>query len=374
MIQGNEHVLRARFSDADFFYQADIQKPLKDYLPRLGALTFQADLGSMLEKNERVAKTIDGLGRLLGFDAADIAIAQPAAQLAKADLATNMVVEMTSLQGIMGREYALKQGLPPAAADAIFEHWLPRGAGDMLPASEAGRLLALADKLDSLLGLFAVGLAPKSTSDPYGLRRTALGILQILVERGIAVDLRPAIDFAAAGQPLELDLGIKRRVLDFIRARLAAWLSDEYEYKPDVIKAVLNVQAHNPAGAVQGIDELSQWVVRGDWEKILDSFARCVRMTRAEAAQTLRPELLAEPQEKALYDAVQAAANALSPADNAGAFLQAFEPMIPDITAFFDHVLVHADDVNLRRNRIALLQLVSRMQDGRADLSQLDNF
>ena len=374
VIQGNEHVIRARFSDADFFYQADIQKPLKDYLPRLGALTFQADLGSMLEKNERVAKTIDGLGRLLGFDAADIAIAQQAAQLAKADLATNMVVEMTSLQGIMGREYALKEGLPPAAADAIFEHWLPRGAGDMLPASDAGRLLALADKLDSLLGLFAVGLAPKSTSDPYGLRRTALGILQILVERGIAVDLRPAIDLAAAGQPLELGLGLRRQVIDFVRARLAAWLSDEYEYKPEVIKAVLNVQAHNPAGAVRGIDELSQWVARGDWEAILDSFARCVRMTRAEAAQTLMPELLAEPQEKALYDVAQAAANALSPTDNVGAFLQAFEPMIPAITDFFDHVLVHADDVNQRRNRIALLQLVSRMQDGRADLSQLDNF
>lgn len=374
VIQGNEHVIRARFSDANFFYQADIQKPLKDYLPRLGALTFQTDLGSMLEKNERVAKTIDGLGRLLRFNAADIAIARPAAQLAKADLATNMVVEMTSLQGIMGREYALKEGLPPAVADAIFEHWLPRGANDMLPASGAGRLLALADKLDSLLGLFAAGLTPKSTSDPYGLRRTALGILRILVARDIAVDLRQAIDLVAAGQPLDLSLDIKRQTLDFVRARLAAWLNDEYEYKPDVIKAVLNVQAHNPAGAVQGIDELSQWVKRGDWEAILDSFARCARMTRAEAPQTLKPELLTEPQEKTLYDAAQAAVNALSPADSVDAFLQAFQPMMPAIAAFFDHVLVHADDVNLRRNRIALLQLVSQMQAGRADLSQLDNF
>ena len=374
VVRGNEHVIRARFSDADFFYQADIQRPLKDCLPRLGTLTFQADLGSMLEKSERVAKTVEGLGALLGLDEADVSIAQQAAQIAKADLATNMVVEMTSLQGIMGREYALKEGLPPAAADAIFEHWLPRGAGDILPASDAGRLLALADKLDSLLGLFAVGLAPKSTSDPYGLRRTALGIVQILVDGDIEVDLRRAIELAAPGQPVELAPGIKRQARDFIRARLAGWLSDEYDYKPDVIKAVLNVQAHNPAGAVRGIDELSQWVRRDDWELVLDSFARCVRMAGGEETQTLRPELLAEPQEEALYGAGQAAANTLAQSDNVDGFLRAFAPLIPAITEFFDHVLVHADDVRLRRNRIALLQLVSRMQDGRADLSQLDNF
>lgn len=374
VIQGNEHVIRARFADANFFYQADIKKPLKDYLARLGTLTFQADLGSMLAKNERVAAVTVGLGGLLGFEAADISMARQAAQVAKADLATSMVVEMTSLQGIMGREYALKEGRPSAVADAIFEHWLPRFAGDMLPASDAGRLLACADKLDSLLGLFAVGLAPKSTSDPYGLRRSALGLLQILVERGISMDLRQAIELVARVQPVELPLGMKGQVLDFIQARLAAWLSDEYDYRPDVIKAVLKEQAHNPARAVRGIDELGQWVRRDDWEQILDSFARCVRITRREDAQTLKPEGLIEPQEKALYEACQAAAKGLSQSDSVDDFLGAFEPMVPAVTAFFDHVLVHADDVKLRNNRIALLQLVSQMQNGRADLSQLDNF
>lgn len=386
VIRGNEHVIRARFADARFFYQADIKKPLKDHLPRLGTLTFQTDLGAMLEKSQRVARTIKDLGDLLGFAAADIDIAQQAAPLAKADLATSMVVEMTSLQGIMGREYALQEGLPPPVAQAIFEHWLPRGAGDALPASDAGRLLSIADKLDSLLGLFAVGLAPKSTSDPYGLRRTALGVLQILAERGIAVDLRPAIDRVADSQPVEVAPDIKRQVLDFMQARLTAWLADEYASKPDVIKAVLKAQAHNPAGAVRGVKELSQWVERGDWESILDSFARCARMTANEAAQTLRSELLTGPYEQALHQAWQEANEAAKAASEASAeiadmvkpnvdkFLRAFEPMAPAIADFFDHVLVHTDDVELRQNRIALLQRISEMQDGRADLSELDNF
>jgi len=374
VIHGNEHVIRARFSDADFFHREDIKKPLKDYLPRLGTLTFQTELGSMLEKNERVANTVAGLGDLLGIDATDIAIAERASHIAKADLATNMVVEMTSLQGIMGREYALKEDYPAEVANAIFEHWLPRSAGDMLPPSQAGTLLAIADKLDSLVGLFAVGLAPKSTSDPYGLRRTALGIVQILVDKDISVDLRKAIDLISHDQPVEVAFGVKNQIVEFIKGRLDSWLDDEYDYARDVINAVINVQAHNPARAVVGIGELAQWVARGDWEFILDNFARCVRITRDEEAQTINADLLSEPQEKALYDALQSATGTLSDDDNVDGFLTAFEPMVSAIAEFFDNVLVHAEDQAVRNNRIALLQAISAMADGRADLSQLDNF
>ena len=153
VIHGNEQVIRARFSDAQFFFEADIKKSLKQHLPRLDTLTFQEKLGSMRQKNDRVTTTVAGLGALLGFDTQSIDIAERAAEIAKADLATSMVVEMTSLQGVMGREYALREGIDQAIAQAIFEHWLPRGAGDILPASDAGRLLAIADKLDSLVGL-----------------------------------------------------------------------------------------------------------------------------------------------------------------------------------------------------------------------------
>ncbi len=374
VIHGNEHVIRARFSDADFFYREDIKKPLKDYLERLGTLTFQTDLGSMLEKNDRVANTVAGLGDLLGIDATDIAIAERASHIAKADLATNMVVEMTSLQGIMGREYAIKENYPADVANTIFEHWLPRSAGDILPSSDAGTVLAIADKLDSLVGLFAVGLAPKSTSDPYGLRRTALGIVQILVDKDISVDLRKAIDLISHGQPVDVAFGVKNQIIEFVKGRLDSWLDEEYDFARDVINAVINVQAHNPSRAVVAIKELADWVARDDWEGILDNFARCVRITRDEDAQTINADLLNEPQEKALYDAYQSASGNLSNEDNVNGFLTAFEPMVPVIADFFDNVMVHAEDQTVRNNRIALLQAISNMADGRADLSQLDNF
>ncbi len=374
VILGNEQVIRARFSDARFFYTADTAKPLAEQLPRLDTLTFQAELGSMRQKNDRVAACVHDLGALLGFEESDIRIAHEAAQIAKADLATSMVVEMTSLQGVMGREYALREGIDVAVAQAIFEHWLPRGAGDRLPTSDAGRLLALADKLDSLVGLFAVGLAPKSTSDPYGLRRSALGIIQILLERSLRVDLREMINLVALAQPVPVSDEAQAQIFDFARRRFDNWLNDEFDYPRDVINAVLAEQAHNPSDALAGIETLATWVAREEWEAILDGFARCVRITRKEAPQLFDPALLDEQYEKALWAVVQdSTVDNLRPGDVAG-FLAAFETMVPAVTDFFDHVLVHAEDISLRRNRIALLQRISRMQAGRADLSLLADF
>ncbi|MCY3798305.1 MAG: glycine--tRNA ligase subunit beta [Chloroflexi bacterium] len=374
VVHGNEQVVRARFSDAQFFYQADIKKPLRDYLPRLNTLTFQADLGSMREKNDRVAATVEDLGQLVGFGRADIHVAREAAKLAKADLATSMVVEMTSLQGVMGREYALRAGIDPAVAQAIFEHWLPRGAGDILPASDAGRLLAIADKLDSLVGLFAVGLAPRSTSDPYGLRRNALGIIQILLDQSISVDLQKLIERVADGQPLDVSANARKQVAAFMSGRLAFLLSEETDYPRDVIKAILRAQAHDPARALRGVEELATWVRRGDWEAILDAFARCARITRDEEERPFDPALMREEQENMLYQCYLAACDWPGDAGNVDGFLSAFERMTPAVTAFFDNVLVHTDDIVLRNNRIALLQRITAMQNGRADLSELENF
>ena len=374
VIHGNEQVIRARFSDARFFYAADIAKPLAQHMPRLDTLTFQAELGSMRQKNDRVAASVAGLGALLGLDAASIDIARRAGELAKADLATNMVVEMTSLQGVMGREYALREGIDATLAAAIYEHWLPRGAGDALPQSDAGRLLALADKLDSLVGLFAVGLAPKSTSDPYGLRRSALGVIQIALDRAQSLDLRQLVAYVAAGQPLPVSDAAQTQILDFLRGRFDNWLNETFDYPRDVVNAVLAEQAHDPASALQGIESLAQWVAREDWERILDSFARCARITRREAPQCFDSALLQDEHEIALWAAVQTAEAADLQAGDVTGFLTAFEGMTPAVTAFFDHVLVHAEDLALRSNRIALLQRISRLQIGRADLSLLADF
>ncbi len=374
VIDGNEHVLRARFSDAAFFYKEDIRQPLREYLPRLATLTFQEKLGSMLDKNERVSKLVAPLADLLGADETDTSIAQRAAHILKADLATQMVVEMTSLQGVMGREYALLQGNPPEVANAVFEHWLPRSADDQLPASRAGVLLALADRLDSLVGLFAVGLAPRSTADPYGLRRAALGVIQILVANKLDVDLRAAIELVALQQPVEVSPEARADVLDFIGGRLRAWV-EEQDWPRDVIAAVLAEQSANPHRALQGIEQLSRWVQRKDWEPILDNFARCVRITRAEeTVYAVNPDSLSEPQEKHLYAAYQQAADKLNAGDNVDAFLTAFAPIVPVIADFFDHVMVNVEDERTRQNRLGLLQAISAMQRGRADLSYLSGF
>ena len=285
-----------------------------------------------------------------------------------------MVVEMTSLQGLMGREYALREGYDPAIAQAIFEHWLPRGAGDSLPESDAGRLLAIADKLDSLVGLFAVGLAPKSTSDPYGLRRNALGVIQILLDQAISVDLRHLIELAAARQPIPVDATATSQVFEFLRGRLENLLSEAGDFPRDIIHAVLREQAHDPARALQAVGELAAWARSAEWEALLDAFARCVRITRRESRQDLKPVLLREAQEKALYGSYKSAANGLCASAGVDAFLSAFEAMVPAVTAFFDNVLVHTDDIALRNNRIALLQRIAAMQKGKADLSQLENF
>jgi glycyl-tRNA synthetase len=311
---------------------------------------------------------------LLGMDATNIAIAQQAAHVLKADLATQMVVEMTSLQGTMGREYALLNGYPREVADAIFEHWLPRYADDMLPTTQAGTLLSLADRLDSLVGLFAAGLAPQSTADPYGLRRAALGIVQIVTNKALDVDLSEAVAISAALQPLQVTDETKAQVLDFIAGRLRAWL-EEQDWRHDVVAAVLAEQSRNPHRVLVGIRELSDWVQRPNWEQILDNFARCVRITRSEETlYEVNPERFAEPQESALWDAYKTAATKLTGTGNVDEFLSAFEPMLPAITAFFDNVLVMAEDLAVRQNRLGMLQAISAMQRGRADFSQLSGF
>jgi glycyl-tRNA synthetase len=376
---GNEEVIRARFSDADYFFSQDTKKRLADFLPRLGTLTFQEKLGSMLDKNERLVRLIEPLGALLRLPETEIAIAQRAAHLAKADLATQMVVEMTSLQGTMGREYALLSGYPQDVADAIYEHWLPRFAGDTLPASRAGMLLAIADRLDSLVGLFAAGLAPQSTADPYGLRRAALGVIQIVVEQGLEFDLRAGLEIAAGVQPIDATAAVRAQVLEFIAGRLRVWI-EEQGWAHDVVAAVLAEQAHNPARALQGIRELADWVKRPDWEPILDGFARCVRITRGEVERyPVDPALFQQDEERALYAAYQVTQARLTEGGNVDEFLSAFAPMVPAVSAYFgtgkgDGVLVNAPDPAIRRNRLGLLQAISAMQRGRADLSFLSGF
>jgi glycyl-tRNA synthetase len=371
--QGNEDVIRARYADAEYFYNLDCRRPLADYRDGLTKLTFQMDLGSMLQKSERLTKLAPWVGEQLRLSTEDMDTLNRAAYLAKADLATHMVVDMTSLQGIMGREYAKRSGEPAAVAQAIFEHYLPRSAGDKLPESAPGIALALADRLDSLAGLFAVGLAPTGSADPYGLRRAAAGVVQILLERRLPLSTRAALAEAAQTLPVEMTPDSLNATVDFIIGRLQVTLR-EMGLAYDVVEAALAARGENPMLAREAAQQLTAWIARDDWSGLLDNYARCVRITRDQPRFTLHPERLCEPAEQALYQALCTAEAAVSPESDVDGFLTTFMPLVPFIQAFFNEVLVMDKDAALREARLALLQRIAGLADGIADLSKLEGF
>jgi glycyl-tRNA synthetase len=383
--RGNEHVIRARFADAQFFYRKDAEQRLADHLARLKTLTFQQDIGSYYDKAVRLEGLTARIGALLGLQDGngDLDLAIRAARLAKADLVTRMVVEMTSLQGQMGRVYALQSGEPSLVADAIAEHYHPRYAGDSLPQTRVGIAIALADRLDSLVGLFSVGMQPTGSTDPYGLRRAALGLVQILIGHHIALDLRQAVEWAAMGFTREMGEAAvsgaaRQAVLDFIAGRLRVLLRETFRH--DIVEAVTGQQGHNPYQAHVNAHQLTGWVSRDGWENVLDAYARCVRITRSQPQTfTLRPEAFEEAVEKALYAAYRQAAAAVGSQPDVNQLLAAIEPMVPAISAFFASaeeggVLVMHPDSAVRENRLALLQHIAGLAQGVADLSALEGF
>jgi glycyl-tRNA synthetase len=372
---GNEAVVRARFADAAYFWRQDLAHPLAEYTPRLARLTFQADLGSVLDKVRRLERLVPALAARLGLSEADAAHARRAAELAKSDLVTSMVVDFTSLQGVMGAEYARRGGEPEAVAAAIGEQYLPRGAGDDLPVSGPGIALALADRLDSLVGLFAAGLKPSGANDPYALRRAALGVATILVERSLALDLSAAIDDAAGSCPLPLTAETRADLLDFLRRRLEGQLRDQ-GHAADAVSAVLAVQGADPYAAARDVAVLERHVARDTWADSLTAYARCARIVRAAggaAAAEVDPDRLTEAAERELYGALESVSGDLDRRD-ADAVLSALVVLAPTIHRFFDAVLVMADDPPLRANRLALVGRVAALPAMVADLSLLASF
>jgi glycyl-tRNA synthetase len=372
---GNEQVIRARFADAAFFIDEDMKRPLPEFLPRLGTLTFQKRLGSMLDKSKRVTALVEKLTPILGLTADEAKTAHRAAELCKADLVTHMVVEMTSLQGLMGRYYALHAGETPAVANAIYEHYLPRFGGDELPSAKAGLAVSIADRLDTLAGLFAAGLAPSGTKDPFAQRRAALGLVQALMGWNLPFDLRRGLQLAAEGLPIPADPVALNACFDFIVGRMRSLLVEQEGYRYDVVDAVLAAQSHNPAGVLTAVKELTAWVARPDWSTILPAYGRCVRITRDQKERfSANPAAFVEPVETDLYAAVQAVAAAPRSAGSVEGFFTAFLPAIPVINRFFDLVMVMVDDPVVRANRLGLLQSLAALPADVADFSLLEGF
>ncbi len=366
--EGNEHVIRARFADANYFVREDVKQPLEAYRVKLSKLAFQAKLGSMLDKSERIHKLAGTLATMLALGGNEKKDALRAAYLCKADLVTQMVVEMTSLQGVMGREYARRSGESEAVANAIGEQY------QMAPKSKAGLVVALADRLDSLAGLFAAGLIPTGAKDPFGLRRAALGVVQPLIEHGIDFDLRVAIRAAGAFQPIPVSDETHAQILDFINGRLRVLLIDEGS-RYDVVDAVLVERGFDPYQAKKSVIGLSEWVQKPDWPTTLQAYARCVRITRDQKQiYEVVPANFTMEAEKTLWETYQSVPATLDTVTSADGFLTAFKPLIPAITQFFDEVLVMDENQRVRENRLGLLQKIGRMAKGVADISKLEGF
>ena len=373
VVEGNEHVIRARFADASYFVRDDLRHDLAGFRSRLARLTFHEQLGSMLDKSARVETIVERLAPLLQL-VSELPVALRAAHLCKADLASRMVVEMTALQGVMGRAYALRAGEPPAVAQAIEQHYWPQAAGDPLPESAAAAAVALADRLDTLCGLFALGLVPTGSADPFGLRRAALGVVQILLGRTQALDLRSALAVCAACQPLAVGAAAQQDALAFIAGRLRGVLL-ETGHRHDVVEAVLAAKAHDPYAAQQAAAQLSAWLVRAEWAPLLEAFARCARMTRElDGTTPVLPAALQHAAEQNLWRGLQAAEAACAQHSSVDGLLRALQPLAPLVVKFFEDVLVMDEDAAVRSNRLGLLQRVAALGSGIADLSKLEGF
>lgn len=376
---GNESVLRARFEDATFFYREDLRQPLAAFRPRLSGTMFQKDLGSLLDKTERVEKLVAPLAEAAGL-VDHVEVAQQAAHLAKADLATSVVMEMTALAGTMGRHYALKEGLAPELAEAIFEAALPRQAGDKLPASGPGILAALADRLDSLVGLVAAVGPPSATADPYGLRRTAYGLLQTILANDISLDLRRAVALAASLQPVAVDDKCQTGVVDFVVRRLEQLLTDE-GVAPEVVRAVLSQRGHQPCLAMKTATTLQEELAKGEeglLRPVMTALSRPTRIVRSKAKDTIsadvKPQLFEVEEEKSLYEAYVSVSSKVHPDMTLDQFLTVCNGLCHPVDAFFDRVFVMCDDEAVRNNRLALLQKVAALTTGVVDFTQLPGF
>ena len=380
---GNERVVRPRLADAAFFYAADSKATLASRRDALATVTFQAQLGSLADKTARVTALAAQIARVAGRD---VAAAQRAAELAKCDLLTAMVGEFPELQGVMGRYYAVHDGEPDEVAAAIAEQYLPRFAGDALPATGAGLALAIADKLDTLVGIFAIGQKPTGTRDPYGLRRAALGVLRILIETGIALDLRElirsAIDSVAAdlarlgGKPPAE--GLADELYDYMMERLRAWyLEAGGSVTTEMFDAVLDTRPASPLDFDNRLRALAGFLQLPDATGLTAANKRIANILRKAGDQPsprVDPGLLSDPRERQLaadVEALRLDVERLVTARRYADALTRLASLRGSVDAFFDHVLVMAEDVRVRANRLALLAALSRLFLHIANLSRL---
>ncbi|EMR12653.1 glycyl-tRNA ligase subunit beta [Methylophaga lonarensis MPL] len=375
VVAGNERVILPRLSDAAFFWDTDRKSPLAARAEQLKTIVFQHQLGSLYDKSQRVAKLAEQLAKWLGADAA---LAGRAAELAKCDLVTEMVGEFPELQGIMGRYYAQLDGENPELAEAIDEQYLPRFAGDKLPETRTGQILAIAEKLDTLVGLFGIGQPPSGVKDPFALRRAALGMLRIIIERELDIDLLKMLQYAETNlQKVLTESNSSQAVMQYCYERLRAYVIEQ-GFRPDEYEAVLAVQPVRPLDFMQRLRAVADFRGLPEAEALAAANKRIGNILRKNNDHSddiaVDVTLLQDEAEKALAAKLTDVTEALTPlmvnADYA-ASLSLLATLRTTIDSFFDEVMVMADDPAIRRNRLALLNRLRALFLGVADISSL---
>lgn len=373
IIEGNEKVVRPRLTDAEFFFKTDLKQKLVDRLPRLETVLFQQQLGTLKDKTDRIEQLAGEIAKQIG---ADEAKAKRAGLLSKCDLMTNMVFEFTDTQGVMGMHYARHDGEDEEVAVALNEQYMPRFAGDELPKSLVASAVALADKFDTLTGIFGIGQAPKGSADPFALRRAALGALRIIVEKNLPLDLEDLVKKSTAlfGDKLT-NQNVVADVVDFMLGRFRAWYQDE-GIAVDVIQAVLARRPTRPADFDARVRAVSHFRTLDSAEALAAANKRVSNiLAKADAAiGEINLTACVEPAEKALAEAVLALRTEVQPLIAKGdytAVLDKLANLRAPVDSFFDNVMVNAEDLALRQNRLAILNTLQDLFLQVADISVL---
>lgn len=372
--KGHERVLRARLSDAQFFYHSDLKQSMDHWADQLKGVLFQAKLGSMHDKVQRVKRIADYLAEAVAPGLKDEVTR--AAQLCKTDLVSQVVGEFAKLQGIMGRVYAAAAGESSEVAAAIEEHYRPIYSGGALPQTRTGALLALADKLDTLCACFSVDLVPTGASDPYALRRQSIGIVQIMLNHQISLSLKEAIMVGVGPFDLKNSAAVIQAIYDFVRNRIGRMLADE-GYDKDIIAAVIDVSVDHIPHVWQRVTALQSLKGAADFEPLAVAFKRVVNILRKAdetVASSPRPDLFQDPAEKELFDHYQHVQGVVHTELAAGDFeaaLKTIASLRQPVDRFFEDVMVMADDTALRDNRLALLASIAAVFKDIADFSKI---
>lgn len=376
--KGNEKVLGARLEDAKFFYYEDIKKPLEDYVEELNNIIFQEKLGTLYDKTIRVQKLAEKIGNYLEVGQETKKNIERAAYLSKADLVTKMVDEFTELQGKMGMEYAKQSGENEIVSLAIYEQYLPRFAGDQLPTTTAGAILSIADKLDTIAGSFAIGIQPTGSQDPYGLRRQALGIINIILDRKLNLNLGDIVDFALYIYVDENSLvfdyeNTKQEILEFFNGRIKNIFSD-MGIRYDIIDGVLSTETDDVYDLKLRADKLNDYIENKGLEEVLTTFNRVINLGEKASSTEVKRELLVEEEEIELYEAFNSVEDKVITWLNKKEYDKALEQFIAlrePVDNFFDHVMVMVDDEELRENRLSLLSKIAETMLMICDLSKI---